>query len=197
MITEKRQRRGERGAAMVEMAVILPLLLLLVIGILEYGLLFGEKLTIAAATSSATRTGATMGQEDTADIRMLEALEAGLYDQVDAGVLISVEIFRAVAVDGTKTADINTYDYFPSDLTCKWDPCPLPGHPRFGYGGSWWPEYRNTTLFPGGGGLDVLGIEVTYFHTSITDLIPGVERAFHERALIRLEPDTFGTAPPP
>jgi hypothetical protein len=41
----------------------------------------------------------------------------------------------------------------------------------------------------------VLGIEVKYFHSSVTDLIPGVERNLIERALVRLEPDTFGPAP--
>jgi hypothetical protein len=195
MTAAKRQRRREGGAAMVEMAVVLPLLLLLVIGILEYGLLFGEKLTIAAATSSATRTGATMGQEDTADIRILEAVEAGLYSQVDSEVLISVEIFLADEVTGARVASkVNTY-VFDSSVSCKWIPCPDPLDPSFAYGGSWVPEDRNTTLFPGGGGLDVLGVEVTYFHDSITDLIPGVSRAFHERALVRLEPDAFGTGP--
>jgi len=55
-----RQNGRERGAVMVEMAVVLPLLLLLILGAIEFGLLFHERLTIASATSSAARTGATM-----------------------------------------------------------------------------------------------------------------------------------------
>lgn len=179
---------------MVEMAIILPLLVLLVFGIVEFGLLFSEKLTIASAASSSARTGATMGRDQYADIRILEALEAGLFDQVDTSVLISVQIFRANPVTGSKiVADVNSYSFI-GGVSCKWDPCPdpdIPGGPFFG--GSWWPKFRNTTLNPGGGGLDVLGIEVEYFHTSVTDLIPGLETNFTERALVRLEPDTFGT----
>jgi Flp pilus assembly protein TadG len=71
---------GERGAALVEMAILLPLLIVLVFGIIEYGLLFKEKLTIAAAATSSARTGATMGTRAEADFAILQALEAGLYD---------------------------------------------------------------------------------------------------------------------
>ena len=97
-----RRHDGEKGAALVEMAIVLPLLVILVFGIVEYGLLFKEKLTIAAATSSAARTGATMGNREAADFRILQALEAGLFDQVDSKVLISVDIFKANPVTGAK-----------------------------------------------------------------------------------------------
>lgn len=191
-------RLGERGAALVEMAIVLPLLVLLVFGIIEYGLLFKEKLTIAAAATSSARTGATMGTRAEADFAILQALEAGLYDQVDTGVLISVDIFKAVPTTGVKTTFVNTYTYEPSNPACKWDPCPDPAPGNFeGYGvpGNWPPADRVTTLLPGGGGLDVLGIEVIYHHSAVTNLIPGVERDFAELARVRLEPDVFGTAP--
>jgi len=49
-------------------------------------------------------------------------------------------------------------------------------------------------LDPAGGGLDVLGVEITYHHTAVSGLIPGVDRDLTERALVRLEPSTFGTS---
>jgi hypothetical protein len=177
------------------MAIVLPLLSLLVFGIVEYGLLFKEKLTIASATASAARTGATMGSRDAADMRILEALEAGLFDQVDSSVLISVEIFKANETTGAKTGFVNTYLFTPS-VPCKWSPCPSTTPGPAVYGGSWPPADRDTTLDPSGGGLDVLGIEVEYHHSAITGLIPGVERDLIERALIRIEPDVFSTAAP-
>lgn len=186
----------ERGAAMIEMAMVLPLLVLLVFGIVEYGLLFKEKLTIASAANSAARTGATMGTREEADFRILRALEAGLYDQVDATVLISVDIFMADEITGAKDAfDVNTYT-FTNVLPCRWSPCPDPsqgGGPD--YGGPWTPDLRDTELDASGGGIDVLGVEVTYHHDDITGLIPGVDRDLTERALIRLEPDVFGSGP--
>lgn len=190
--------RDDRGAALVEMAVVLPLLVLLVFGIIEFGLLFREKMTIASAATSAARTGATMGTREEADFRILQALEAGLYDQVDTSVLISVEIFKANPVTGAKTGSKDVYNFEPS-LPCNWDPCPDPSQPGgadFGTG-TWQPSTRDTTLEPTGGGLDVLGVEINYHHYSITSLIPGIDTDLSERALVRLEPDVFGSTPTP
>ena len=190
------RRDDERGAALVEMAFVLPLLILLIFGAVEYGLMFKERLTIASAASSAGRTGATMGTREEADIRILEALEAGLYDQVDEAVLVRVKIFRADDFGGM-TTDVNTYRYDPTVLpgACKWDPCPDPAVTGWGFGGSWTPDARDTELNPGGGGLDVLGVEVTYHHNAVTNLFSTLDRDFAERALVRLEPDVFGTSP--
>jgi Flp pilus assembly protein TadG len=185
----------ERGAAIVEMAVVLPLLILLVFGMVEFGLLFREKMTIASATTSAARTGATMGNREEADIRILQALEAGLYGQVDASVIVSVDIFRAVTATGTKTSDVNTYVFSPL-VTCRWSPCPDPLDTTYDVlDFTWSPLDRDTTLDPLGGGLDVLGIEILYHHSAATGLIPGVERDLSERTLVRLEPNVFGASP--
>ena len=197
LISRATDKKEEEGAALVEMAFVLPVLFLLIFGALEFGLVFKERLTIASAASSAGRTGATMGTREEADIRILEALEAGLYDQVDASVLVKVEIFRAVESTGAKTGDLNSYLYDGTNPTCKWIPCPDPavtGSPP-AYGGGWIPAGRDTTLDPGGGGLDILGIEVTYRHDAVTNLFSFLDREFAERALVRLEPDTFGTGP--
>lgn len=181
----------ERGAVMVEMAVALPLLLLLVIGSIEFGLLFHERLTIASAASSAARTGATMGTRAEADFVILEALEAGLYDQVDTDVLIRVEIFEANPQTGTKTGNGDSYSYIGGS-GCKWSPCPAVD--QDGPQGSWTPDTRDTVLDPSGGGLDVLGVEIVYHHSAVSGIVPGIDRDITERALVRLEPDVFGTS---
>ncbi len=108
----------EDGATLVEMAFVLPVLILLIFGSLEFGLAFKERLTVASAAASAGRTGATMGTELDADIRILEALEVGLYDQVDIGVIVSVEIFKADPVTGTNTGLSNLYLFDGTDPTC-------------------------------------------------------------------------------
>jgi hypothetical protein len=185
----------ERGAAMVEMAIVTPLLVLLVFSILEYGLLFQEKLTVASAAASSARTGATMGTRAEADFAILQALEAGLYGQVDASVIVFADIFKADSVTGAKSGQYNRYTYVATNVGCKWSPCPDPalGSPTYGIPSGWGdPAGRDTELDPTGGGLDVLGVEITYHHSAITGFIPGVERDLTERALVRLEPATFG-----
>ncbi|MGH3609522.1 MAG: TadE/TadG family type IV pilus assembly protein [Pseudonocardiaceae bacterium] len=48
--------RGEDGQAMVEFAIVLPLLLLLVTGIIQFGLLFNKYITLTGAVRSGART---------------------------------------------------------------------------------------------------------------------------------------------
>lgn len=194
MVSRWLRRTGrERGAVMVEMAIVLPLLLLLLIGGIEFGLLFHERLTIASAASSAARTGATMGIRDEADFAILQALEAGLYDQVDTSVIIRVDIFKADPITGQKTGSYDRYLYQPGSPGCKWSPCPDVAED--GPVGSWEPASRDTTLDEGGGGLDVLGVEIIYHHTAVSGFIPGMDRDLTERALVRLEPGVIEASP--
>lgn len=55
-LTARRRRvDGETGAAMVEMAIVLPLLLLLVFGIIEYGRLYNAQITLTHAAREGVR----------------------------------------------------------------------------------------------------------------------------------------------
>jgi Flp pilus assembly protein TadG len=53
------ERRGQQGAVMVEAALILPVIVLLILGILEFGLLFTSYSTTTAASRSGARLAAT------------------------------------------------------------------------------------------------------------------------------------------
>ncbi|MGY5884690.1 TadE/TadG family type IV pilus assembly protein [Modestobacter lacusdianchii] len=52
---------GERGAAAVEFALVVPLLLLLLVGIMEFSKAFNTQATLAAAAREGARTIATAG----------------------------------------------------------------------------------------------------------------------------------------
>lgn len=51
----KNRKKGEKGQAMVEFALILPLLILLLCGILDFGWIFGNQLTLNNAVREAAR----------------------------------------------------------------------------------------------------------------------------------------------
>jgi len=51
----RRRATGERGAAMVELAIVLPVLLLLVFGIIEFGRLYNAQVTLTHAAREGIR----------------------------------------------------------------------------------------------------------------------------------------------
>jgi Flp pilus assembly protein TadG len=53
-----RRVRGERGAALVELALILPLFVILVFGVIEFGLTYNNYITIRQGVREADRQGA-------------------------------------------------------------------------------------------------------------------------------------------
>jgi len=59
--TRLRRLRGQRGQALVEMALTLPLLLLVLIGMMEFGLIFNQQLTLTEAAREGARTVALGG----------------------------------------------------------------------------------------------------------------------------------------
>jgi len=62
---------------MVEFALVLPLLLLLFVGIAEFGFVFKQKLLIDNAVQTATRTGSALGTNVGADMAVLDSIQQG------------------------------------------------------------------------------------------------------------------------
>ncbi len=58
-----RRRRDHRGAAAVEFALVMPLLLMLVFGIIDFGLMINEKTVLANAAREGARDGAISRKE--------------------------------------------------------------------------------------------------------------------------------------
>jgi len=62
-----RHNDSERGAAIVEMALILPVLVLLLMGIFEFGRAYNAKITLTQATREAVRVLAISGDDVAAE----------------------------------------------------------------------------------------------------------------------------------
>lgn len=73
-----RRRRGERGSAIIEAAFVTPVFLLLLFGILEYGLLFRDNLTTNNASQEGARAASVGGRALEADYLTLQTLEHGI-----------------------------------------------------------------------------------------------------------------------
>jgi Flp pilus assembly pilin Flp len=70
----RRARRGEDGAAAVEFALVLPVLVLLLFGIIEFGMTFRDSLTVTSATRSGVRTASSLPRSPTFNDATMKAV---------------------------------------------------------------------------------------------------------------------------
>jgi Flp pilus assembly protein TadG len=96
-------RRDDRGVALMEMALTLPLLLLISVGILEFGRAFQTWQIVTNAAREGARVAVLPGISDSmVTARVNEYIQAGV---LDAGVTPSVTINRTASISfGTGTA---------------------------------------------------------------------------------------------
>jgi TadE-like protein len=182
-----------RGAVMVEMAIVVPIFILLVFGMLEFGLAFKDRLAMAHAAQTAARVAAVQGNEDVADREILKGFTRGLSAVASLDAVKFVDVFKANP-DGTP----GPYDrYTPADSTCGWDPCPDPdeGVPIYGIPSSYPPCGRDTAFDPEDG-VDTIGVRVTYTHGWVTGVLGLSESTWEETTRRQIESVTFGTQDP-
>jgi TadE-like protein len=185
----------DRGAVMVEMAIVVPIFILLLFGMLEFGMAFKDKLAMSHAVTQATRNAALRGNENVADIEILNAFDTGLAAATTIDAVQYVDIFRA-APDGTP----QIWDrYVPDGSPCGWSPCPDPevvsGPVVYGSPADYPPCGRDTALDPSDG-VDTIGVRVVYNHTWISGVLGFSTSTWSETARARIEPETFSATDP-
>lgn len=95
----RRRCRNDDGVALVEMALVAPLLALLLAGIVEFGTLWRDNLTVATSTRAAARVVSNLGDSRLADYEALLTLDSAL-GGVDGLTVEGVLIYNAAAADG-------------------------------------------------------------------------------------------------
>ena len=183
----KARRDGERGAALVEAAIIAPVLFTLVFGILEFGLLFKDYLTVTNATRTAARVGVQVGSAPTTDYQILQALK-GSSGAMDVGDIQRVVVFKATGFSGTVPAACKTASqagvcnsYVNADLNRP--------SADFGCGGTkpdnaWCPTTRNDQQSDP---PDYVGVWIKAEHEYFTGLF-GSAKTLTDQTVMRIEP---------
>jgi hypothetical protein len=100
--THARAERGERGATLVEMAIVLPLLLLLVFGIIEFGIAWFENQSISQGVREAARRGVVLDFDG--DVSACTGFGSSEGDEIacQAGHVIGVDgAYVRVSPEGT------------------------------------------------------------------------------------------------
>lgn len=177
---------NERGVTIVEFAVILPVLLLLVLGAFEYGMLFRDSLTVSTAAREAGRVAASSANYGDADCVILEAA-AGALDSIENGTTDEVHIYRSDSSGSIPSLGSSFMRRYrpaqpsdPSIVACTgsdWFPIHL--------GGSWAPGDRVNDP----SNADWIGVQIEYSHSWITDFLwfSGTT-TLSDQAVFRIEP---------
>ncbi len=196
--SSSRRSREDRGIALLEFAMILPFLMVLVTGVLEFGSAFRDSLTVSNALRSGARVASNSGDERLADYGMIKGLEAAIRDVADSKINRIVVFDAATLTEppaackaGTSVADVcNVYD--PSDFLRPqadfealnpFDPdlC----HPT-APDAAWCPLERSTDQATG---TDRIGVRIEVFLPYRTGLFPGSGLTVTDSVIMRLEPE--------
>lgn len=95
----RRSARSDRGAALLELALVLVPLLLLAFGTAEMGVAWVAQNRVEGATSTAARIGSAAGAQPDADVRILVALRSALPEKALAE-LDRVVVFKPSGSSG-------------------------------------------------------------------------------------------------
>lgn len=108
---------NERGAALVELALVLGFLLLLMTGIYEIGTAWNTSQGVTQASRDGARTGSQLGSRAESDFEILKAIEATLGD--DMGLVRRVVIYDADVVGDMPTECENASPGYSGGANCN------------------------------------------------------------------------------
>lgn len=132
-VVRRAQSRGgdATGAAMVEFALILPVLLVLVLGIINFGYLFGQKLSLNQAVREGARMAVVPGTNNGANVDSTGEIQTivrnstgGLVTKANVAVTLSPQNTGCKAMDVGQPLTVRAT--YPAPLLV---PLPVPGVP--------------------------------------------------------------------
>lgn len=175
------ERSSAAGQSLVEFALVAPIFILLMMGILEYGFLYNNILTVQYAARQGVSAAAQAGGVDGADCSILKAIERALTAPIDKVRISSVLVYKSDVNGDPVPGAVNQY-VRSGTLDCpgsETQPYTLVGSE--GYVQS----DRHDALAEG---LDVVGVRIGYLYSGITPLGAGRTWTVSDGASLRMEP---------
>lgn len=166
------------------MALVLPILLIILIGILELGAAFRDYLTTSHAVRDGVRLLSAKGDDPEADCdAILAAVETltltGSFENLER-----IEIYQANSDGEPISTKINEYEFTAGDQDdCEdWD-----GYPATNY-----PPASRQVLVGGSEPLDIIGMKIVYTHPWLSQVPPfSGDIEISETTISRIEPEGF------
>ncbi len=185
-----RRRRRQRGAVLVELAIVTPFLLMVVLGMTELGLRMGDQQDVVSGTRAAARVGSSAGDSRLADHDILQSL-AGALEPFEPADIQQIIVYKAAA-DGSMPAGCDTgpqaglcNHYTAADLarpsgdfTTAGSSCATTAPDA-----SWCPLDRNAEQYPG---ADWIGVYVAVGRETVAPFLG--DTVIDDQTVMRLEP---------
>ena len=188
----KRDRKKTDGAVAVEFALILPVLLMLVFGIVEFGMMFRADLTVSQAARSGARTAAALPRVASYQTNSAAAVAASVRTSLGANEISYLTIYKANKTTGMPS-DGGTYKTCTDCYRFTWDTSTKSWTQL---SGAAWPATAQKAC--GSEALtDYIGVYVEaryHWITGIFTPIFGSTTGLAERTVMRLEPIGSQTA---
>lgn len=171
----------DEGQSLVEFALAVPVFVLMLMGMLEFGFLYNNILTVQFASRQGVSVAAQVGGEDGADCAILKAVEAALTVPIDKARVTAVEIYQSDANGDPISGRINRYERTgtldcPGSATEPYTLVGSEGYPQ--------PD-RHDALADG---LDVVGVRIEYLYVGMTPIGSGRTWRVSDGATLRMEP---------
>jgi Flp pilus assembly protein TadG len=192
------QDRGDRGVALVEFTLVIPIVLVGLLALIEFGFGLNAVLAVNRASQEGALVGGQAGNDAAADCIILGRIEAFLNPPLDKRDVSEVRLIRTNA-SGSGTLAVSTY-VRSGTTTCGDYEVPYSatstGYP---------PSQRCNVLAgcqllsPPRSTLDTIAVQITYRHSPVTPLVQllgmfgggdglGFSWTFSERNTSRMEP---------
>jgi hypothetical protein len=180
----------ERGAALVEFALVAPVLLLLIFGAFEYGMFFKDYLTVSNTTRTGARVGSAAGSSADADYQILQAVKAAATALPGGSSSIQyISIYRSTSTGGGPTSTCQTTSSASDRCNVYTSSALSQPVGKFGCGAGsldsvWCPTTRGDSQAIG---PDYIGVWVKTTHGFVTKLF-GPSKTITDTVVMRIEP---------
>ena len=184
--------RSEKGQAIVEFAMLLPVLVLLLIGIMEFSLVWNSRNTVLFASRDGSMLAAEGGSLDGTDCVVLQRVNGDVVSPSAAVRIQQISIYWSDRNGDQIGSNQNVYTRTGSTSCTYPDGSTITVPYTLTTAG--YPESSRCSVLAGCGGshttMDTIGVRVTYQHFWATSFIrfAGNSVTFTETTITRAEP---------
>lgn len=199
MSLRRRRGDGERGAVLVELTLVVPVLITIVLGMFEIGMAWSSSQTVVQGSRSGARTVSQLGTYAYSDQEALRAVLSTFGADVDRVRRVSIYEYDDTQPNGVPVAcgtsaspasapgcnsyvqsdflDVTDADHFAeSDTSC--------GTGRAS--SAWCPASRSNRQ----SAATLIGVEVEYAHQPVSGFFGVSDRILTQRIVMKIEPRT-------